>query len=77
MSANISGPTGLFSMIGLQTIIGEIDSFEVAIVPFMACASSIGECTISVSVDATVSVGSLQRRVPVVDCGLRLSLIVA
>lgn len=77
VSANISGPTGLFSMIGLQTIIGEIDSFEVAIVPFMACASSIGECTISVSVDATVSVGSLQRRVPVVDCGLRLSLIVA
>lgn len=33
VSANISGPTGLFSMIGLQTIIGEIDSFEVAIVP--------------------------------------------
>ncbi|ESU43848.1 Hypothetical protein GSB_23447 [Giardia duodenalis] len=77
VSANVSGPTGLFSMVGLQTIIGEIRSFEVTAIPFMACASAVGECTISVAVDATVSVGSLSKKVPVVDCGLRLSIIVA
>lgn len=76
VSADITGPTGLFSMVGLQTIIGKIDPFEVAVIPFMACASSIGECTIQVSVEATVLVESLPKKVPVIDCGLQRSLIV-
>lgn len=76
VSADINGPAGLFSMVGLQTIIGEIQPFEVSVIPFMACASSIGECIIHVSVDATVLVGSLPKKVSVIDCGLRHSLIV-